>query len=277
VIKLGLIGTSIARSRMPQFQRLAGERTGHPLDYALFDIEGGDPRRFEETFRACAEGGFRGVNVTYPFKELAAARIAVEDPSVRALGAVNTVIFGGGIARGFNTDHTGFRRAYRGRFGERPAGRVALIGAGGVGRAIAFALPTLGASEIRLFDLDATKAEALAAALRAAGAEVLLCSSAEDAATDADGIVNGTPVGMYFQPGCPIAADALRGLRWAFDAVYTPEDTELLQAARAAGLDVLSGFALFLGQAADAFEVFTGARLSDADVAAIEREIRAAG
>jgi shikimate dehydrogenase len=277
VIRLGLIGTSIARSRMPLFQRLAGERTGHPLDYALFDIEGGDPLGFDATFKACAEDGLHGVNVTYPFKERAAARVAVEDPRVCAIGAVNTVIFGEGVARGFNTDHTGFRRAYRGRFGDRPAGRVALIGAGGVGRAIAFALPALGASEIRLCDLDAAKAEALAGALRAAGAEVLPCASAEDAAAGADGIVNGTPVGMYFQPGCPIAADALRGLRWVFDAVYTPENTELLQAARAAGLETLSGFALFLGQAADAFEAFTGARLSDADVAAIERDIRAAG
>ena len=272
MIKLGLIGTSIARSRMPLFQRLAGERTGHPLDYALLDIAGGDPQGFDATFRGCAEGGFHGVNVTYPFKELAAARVAIEDPRIRTLGAVNTVIFGAG---GHNTDHSGFLRAYRGRFGDRPAGRVAAIGAGGVGRAIAFALPALGASQIRLFDLDGTKAQALAAALRAAGADVALCASAEDAAADADGIVNGTPVGMYFQPGCPIAADALRGLRWAFDAVYTPEDTELLQAARGEGLDVLSGFALFLGQAADAFEAFTGARLSDADVAAIEREIRA--
>jgi shikimate dehydrogenase len=277
VIKLGLIGASIARSRMPLFQRLAGERTGHPLDYALLDIDGGDPLEFGATYNACAEGGFHGVNVTFPFKELAATRVAIEDPRVRALGAVNTVTFGKGGPRGCNTDHTGFLRAYRGRFGDRPAGRVALVGAGGVGRAIAFALTALGASQIRLFDLDGTKAQALAAALRAAGADVTLCASAEDAAAGADGIVNGTPVGMYFQPGCPIAADALRGLRWAFDAVYTPEDTELLQAARGAGLEVLSGFALFLGQAADAFEAFTGARLSDADVAAIEREIRAAG
>ena len=81
---------------------------------------------------------------------------------------------------------------------------------------------------------------------------------------------------MHYKPGCPVDEAALGGQRWAFDAVYTPEDTELLQAARGRGLDVFSGFGLFLGQGADAFEIFTGVTLTEADIAALERDIRAA-
>ena len=278
MIKLGLIGKAIQRSNMPLLQRLAGARTGHPLDYALLDIADGDPARFDATFRACADGGFRGVNVTHPFKERAAAQVSIEDPRVRAIGAVNTVTFDAGGARGRNTDYTGFLRAWRWRFGDRPAGTVAIIGAGGVGRAIAFALTALGAPEIRVCDVDGDKAATLAAALRAArpATAIAVYPGAEAAVAVADGIVNATPVGMHYMPGCPVDAAALGGQRWVFDAVYTPEDTELLQAARAKGLADFSGFGLFLGQGADAFEIFTGVALSDDDIAAIERDIRAA-
>jgi shikimate dehydrogenase len=277
-MKLGLIGKAIQRSTMPLLQRLAGERTGHPVDYALLDIADGDPARFDAAFRACADGGFRGVNVTHPFKELAASRVSIEDPRVRAIGAVNTVIFEAGGARGRNTDYTGFLRAWRWRFGDRPTGKVAIIGAGGVGRAIAFALSALGAPEIRLCDVDGDKADALAAALCVASpaTAIAVYTGAEAAVAGADGIVNATPIGMHYMPGCPADAAALGGQRWAFDAVYTPEDTELLKAARVKGLADFSGFGLFLGQGADAFEIFTGVALSDDDIAAIERDIRAA-
>jgi len=277
-MKLGLIGKAIQRSNMPLLQRLAGERTGRPVDYALLDIADGDPARFDATFRACADGGFRGVNVTHPFKERAASRVSIEDPLVRAIGAVNTVTFDGGGPRGRNTDYTGFLRAWRWRFGERPAGTVAVIGAGGVGRAIAFALTALGAPEIRLCDLDGDKARSLAAGLRAArpAIAIAVCGDAEAAVAGADGIVNATPVGMHYKPGCPVDDAALGGQRWAFDAVYTPEDTALLRAARGREIEVFSGFGLFLAQGADAFEIFTGVALSDDDIAAIERDIRAA-
>ena len=278
MIKLGLIGKAIQRSNMPLLQRLAGARKGCPVDYRLLDIADADPARFDEAFHACLDGGFRGVNVTHPFKERAAARVAIENPLVRAIGAVNTVTFEADGPRGRNTDYTGFLRAWRWRFGARTPGRVALIGAGGVGRAIAFALTALGAPEIRLCDLDRAKAEALAAALCRARLTVTvhLFDDAETAVAGAEGIVNATPVGMYYAPGCPVNEAALGGQRWVFDAVYTPENTELLQAARAKGIDVFSGFGLFLWQGADAFEIFTGVTLSDTDITALEREIRAA-
>jgi shikimate dehydrogenase len=74
----------------------------------------------------------------------------------------------------------------------------------------------------------------------------------------ADGVINCTPVGMSGRPGSAIPAHLLGGRRWAFDAVYTPADTEFLRAARAAGLETLSGYELFFQQGIKAFELFTG-------------------
>ena len=85
-----------------------------------------------------------------------------------ALGAVNTVVFGEAGPEGYNTDWSGFMAGYRNAFGERPPGRVCLIGAGGVGKAVAFGLIELGLEELALVERDLPKAEALAAALTAA-------------------------------------------------------------------------------------------------------------
>jgi len=276
-MKLGLIGTSIQKSRMPMLQTLAGARTGQAIEYVLLDQERNEPALFAQAFDRAVAEGYHGVNVTHPFKELAAARVRIEDPRVRAMAAVNTVLLGGGEARGFNTDYTGFLRAWRGRFGETASGVVALIGSGGVGRAIAFGLAALGAAAIRLFDVEGAKAQALADAVASINpaCEIALADSCEAAANGADGLVNATPVGMHHHPGCPVPEACLDGRRWVFDAIYTPMETELLALAAARGIDTLSGFKLFIGQGVDGFEIFTGVRLSDDDVAAIEREIRA--
>ena len=94
-IVLGLIGDNIAASQAPRLHRLAGELAGADVRYdRLIPRELG--KDFDEVFEGCAASGYRGVNVTYPYKERAAAKVRIDDPLVRAIGAVNTVIFGEG-------------------------------------------------------------------------------------------------------------------------------------------------------------------------------------
>lgn len=61
----------------------------------------------------------------------------------------------------------------------------------------------------------------------------------------------------------PLAAELIQGQKWAFDAVYTPMDTEFLLEANKKGLQVVSGFDLFFYQGIDAFEIFTGQQVTD--------------
>ncbi|WP_347312801.1 shikimate dehydrogenase family protein [Defluviimonas sp. SAOS-178_SWC] len=258
-LRLGLIGDNIARSRSPLLHRLAGAQNGMAVTYdSLIPRDLGQD--FDAVFATCASAGYRGINVTYPYKERAAAKVSIDDPLVRAIGAVNTVIFGTDGPKGHNTDYSGFVAAYQRVRGNVPPGPTLMIGTGGVGRAVAFGLIALGASEIRLVDRDRAKAEALADDLRKAAPALSITThdTAEAAAKGASGIINCTPVGMVGYDGTPVAAEALAGAGWAFDAVYTPPDTQFLTDAAEKGLTIVSGWELFFFQGVHAWRLFSG-------------------
>lgn len=265
LILLGLIGDNIAKSQSPRLHRLAGAQNGQSVRYdQLVPAEMG--KDFDGVFAHVAAAGYRGVNVTYPYKERAATKVVVDDPLVRAIGAVNTVVFDEGGPHGFNTDYSGFIAAYRRVRGDAPPGPVLMIGAGGVGKAVAFGLVALGLSEIRIADCDLSKAEALAVALVAARPGLVAQTGTDAAAlaAGASGIINCTPVGMVGYDGTPLPSASLTGGAWVFDAVYTPVDTQFLQDAAAEGLQVISGYELFFGQGVDAWRIFTGLPLDEA-------------
>jgi shikimate dehydrogenase len=264
-LRLGLIGDNIGASRAPLLHRLAGSQHGLDVTYdRLVPREMGKP--FDALFDHVAQAGFRGINVTYPYKEKAALRVRINDPLVQAMGAVITVLFGKDQPEGFNTDYSGFLSAYRAARGDTPPGVVLLIGAGGVGRSLAFALAGLGASELRIADLDSARAGAVATALRASFPDlsITLGQKAADMANGVEGILNATPVGMVGHDGTPLPRDAMPARGWAFDAVYTPVDTAFLTDAAASGLTTISGYELFIGQGVDAWHLFAGLPLDEA-------------
>ena len=264
-IRLGLIGDNIARSQSPRLHRLAGMQNGVRVTYdSLVPVDMGQD--FNQVFAEVAASGYRGINVTYPYKERAATKVVIDDPLVRAIGAVNTVVLDAGGPHGHNTDHSGFVAAYRRVRGEAPPGPVLMIGAGGVGKAVAFGLLALGATRIAIADRDLSKAQTLAAALTAARPGLLTQTGVDAAplAAGAEGIINCTPVGMVGYPGTPLPRTALAGAAWAFDAVYTPVDTGFLTDAKAEGLQIISGYELFFGQGVDAWAIFTGLPLDEA-------------
>jgi shikimate dehydrogenase len=264
-IRLGLIGDNIARSKSPRLHRMAGGLTGLEVTYERL-IPRDMGLTFADTFARARGAGFRGINVTYPYKEVVARMVALPDPRVAAIGAVNTVVFGPDGPQGFNTDFTGFKRAYAGVMGDAAPGTVCLIGAGGVGKAVAFGLLDLGAEVIRCVDLDPAKAEGLAAALRAAAgpSRIEVATDPAQAALGAQRLVNCTPLGMVGIGGTPLPRAAMGGAAWAFDAVYTPVDTDFLRDATAEGLRIISGYELFFGQGVDAWDIFTGVPLDHA-------------
>ena len=263
-LQLGLIGDNIAASRSPLLHKIAGEQNGMDVSYLRLVPREMD-KDFDGVFQYAKDNGYRGINVTYPYKEYVTKFLQVDDPLVRGIGAVNTVIFGEGTPKGHNTDYSGFMSAYRNVRGDRGPGAVLMIGTGGVGRAIAFGLVGLGCTELRLVDRDTAKAEALAADVRKTAPEVkVVCgSNAEALADGAQGIVNCTPVGMVGYDGTPLAEWAMAGAAWAFDAVYTPPNTQFLTDAKANGLDIISGWELFFFQGVHAWKFFCGAPLDE--------------
>lgn len=258
-VRLGLIGDNIAASQAPRLHRLAGRLLSRPTTYdRLVPRERG--ATFDEVFEAARRDGYRGLNITYPYKERATRHVTIADPLVAAMGAINTVVFEDGGAKGYNTDYSGFVAALRtGLHGAAP-GRALVIGAGGVGRAIAFGLVALKVAGLAVVDQDIAKAEALANAVAGVAPDlpIAIGTDARRLVPGCDGLVNATPVGMVGYGGTPLEAGCMAGARWAFDAVYTPVETPFLIDARAGGLTVIPGYELFFAQGIDAVEIFHG-------------------
>lgn len=259
---LGLIGAKIGRSISPAMHEAAARALGFDLHYHLIDTDrlGLGERDLPRLLDSARLLGFTGLNVTHPFKEAVVRHLDMVEGVAAALGCVNTVVFREGRMIGHNTDHSGFVAGWSRALPGLKPGRAALIGAGGAGRAIAHALLALGAVALRVTDLDDARAQALAAELRAAhpAVSVAVAPDARAVAEGADGIVNATPVGMHAYPGNPVPAAILGGMKWASDAVYTPLETEFIAAARRAGVAVMTGQELAIGQAVDAFALFLG-------------------
>jgi shikimate dehydrogenase len=130
-------------------------------------------------------------------------------------------------------------------------GAAAVIGAGGVGKAIAFALCGLNVFGIRIFDTDRVRAERLAGFL-AARRGIVVAQRVEDALKGALGVVNGTLVGILPSRATPVPAALLHEGLWVADAVYIPLMTPMLAAAQAKGARIMTGRELAIYQAAGA-------------------------
>jgi shikimate dehydrogenase len=266
-LRLGLIGDNITQSQAPRLHRLAGAQHGITVTYdRLVPKDLG--QSFDQVFARCQSNGYRGINVTYPYKELVVPKLRIEDPLVRAIGAVNTVIFGHDDPVGHNTDYSGFVAAYARIRQDCETGPVLLIGTGGVGRAVAFGLVALGTADLRLVDRDQDKARSLAAALKSVQPEMKITISDDviQASEGAAGLINCTPVGMVGYEGTPLPHTAMANAEWAFDAVYTPADTQFLIDAAAQGLSVISGWELFFYQGVHAWAFFSGVSVDEAQM-----------
>ena len=261
----GLIGAPIAQSAAPAMHEQAAEALGARCHYQLIEVAGADAAELRALLDGVRRLGFAGVNVTFPYKEAVVPLLDEMSPGASAIGAVNTVVVRDGRLIGHNTDTTGFERAIGDLVAGSNHGPVALIGAGGVGKAIAFALANLGVVEISIFDADRVKAERLAMQLRGR-MEARVADDVANALQSAAGVVNGTPVGMLPDRGMAVPEALLHRDLWVADAVYTPLWTPLLTAARARGAKVMTGRELAIYQAADAFELFTGLKPSVAAI-----------
>jgi shikimate dehydrogenase len=262
----GLIGAPIAHSASPAMHERAAAALGVRCHYHLIEVAGAG----REQLRALLDGvrnlGFAGVNVTFPYKEAVVDLLDELSPGAAAIGAVNTVVVVGNKRLiGHNTDTTGFARAVETLVTGSGHDAIAVIGAGGVGKAIGFALAGLLVSELRIFDTDRAKAEHLAALLKGHRG-IRIADSIEDALCGAVGVVNGTPVGMLPSRATPVPEALLRRDLWVADAVYSPLWTPLLTAAKAKGAKVMTGRDLAIYQAADAFELFTGLKPSTVEM-----------
>lgn len=248
--RLGVCGWPVAHSRSPQMHHAALRAAGLAhWRYLRLPLP---PELFAETVAALPAAGFRGVNVTIPHKEAALALADTASDAARAIGAANTLTFEGGRMHADNTDAPGLLAAL-------PAGfdvtnRTALVlGAGGSARAVVWALRQAGAADVAIWNRTPERASALASALG---------GRAVEAPGPAEIVVNCTSVGLRRGDApfkaLPLDADSLGAGSLVVDLVYRDGGTELLEAARARGADVVDGLEILVAQGAASFERWTG-------------------
>ena len=267
---VGLIGDGITSSLTPPMHEAEPDAHGVRYLYRL-NLDGASAPALLD---AAALLGFNAFNITHPCKQSVMEHLHELSDAARALGAVNCVVIGeDGSFYGDNTDYSGFIAGLkRGlpQVAENPARleHVVQLGAGGAGSATAYALCRLGVRHLSLFERDAAKAQGLAEQLGGLFPQTRIEVLSDDerlieALLQAQGLVNATPVGMHVHPGMPLSESALsagvlrEGL-WVADVIYLPQQTQLVRAARAAGCEVLTGGYMAVGQAVDAFRLFTG-------------------
>jgi shikimate dehydrogenase len=258
----GLLGNPVSHSLSPPMHEAAYRELGMDARYVTFE-----PQR--ENLETAIEGaqalGINGLNVTIPFKQDVLG-LCEPDELARRIGAVNTVDLSGPLT-GHNTDAVGVTRALS-HHDVSLAGRAVVVGAGGAGRAAAFALADEG-MDIAIANRTVERAHELATEIDGAGGHGL--GELDSLVAGADVLVNATSVGMDSDRS-PVPGAALHGDLAVLDAVYSPVETKLLREAAAAGATTVDGAWMLLYQGVGAFERWTG---REAPVEAMNEALRA--
>lgn len=205
--------------------------------------------------------GIRGVSVSMPYKESCIPFLDHLDPSAARIESVNTIVNDDGVLTGYNTDYLAVRELVR----PGPRGEFAVRGSGGMAKACLAALVDEGFTAGTVVARSEERGRALA--------ERYGVTWAPGVEPGVDLLVNATPIGMVGGPERDELAfpeGVIAAARAVVDVVFQPVDTPLVLAARAAGVPVVTGDAVLLGQAAEQFVMYTGVRPAPEQVRAAE-------
>jgi shikimate dehydrogenase len=247
-----VIGWPVSHSLSPALHNYWLAEHHLPGNYVALPIE---PEHLREMLPTLPMLGLKGVNLTLPHKERVLPLLASADDTARAIGAANTLIFNAdGSIHGTNTDAYGFMENIRPHLTGK--GKAVMLGAGGAGRAVAYALREEG-FDVTIINRSLEKAQNLADAF---GLTAQPWEWRGRALAGADLLVNATSLGMKGQGELDLDLAALPSHALVTDIVYSPLVTPLLVAALARGNPVVDGLGMLLHQAVPAFEAWFGVR-----------------
>lgn len=263
-----LLGYPLGHSLSPEIHNTAFQAQGIDMAYLCMEVHPDNLKTAIEGFKAAR---FIGSNVTIPHKQ-AVYRIVDElSDQAKAVGAVNTIVSrfnaDGEVERlfGDNTDIKGFLDPLEDWNAELMGKEMAVLGAGGAARAVAYAMLTAyQPSTLTIVARNATKADQLAKDLTVYDSDqVLRVSSFADArpaVRNSRLLVNATPVGMHHQRDATPwghASDFFES-QIVYDLIYNPQETRVMKEAKARGAITLGGLEMLIRQAAASYVQWTG-------------------
>ena len=266
-----VIGNPIAHSKSPEIHPRYAAQTGQDLVYerCLAPLDG-----FAATVQRLVAEGYRGANVTLPFKLEAVGVCTRLEERARAAGAVNTLVFADGEIVGDNTDGPGLVADIT-----RNAGvsirdkRVLLLGAGGAARGALLPLIQERPREIVIANRTLPTAEALARDFGGYFGQFGVPIAARGFAQvegSFDIVINATSSSLAGEVP-PIASSVFGPDAFALDMMYGNQPTVFMDFASRHGATVRDGLGMLVEQAAEAFAIWRGVRPDTADVLTILR------
>ncbi len=268
--RYGVVGNPVAHSKSPQIHAQFAAQTGQQLVYERVLA----PRdAFVNVIADLRQQGWRGVNVTVPFKEQAFALSQVLTDRAKAAQAVNTLSFDAGQIHGDNTDGAGLVFDLTHNLHCTLAGaRVLLIGAGGAARGVVKPLLDAGVPELVIANRTPEKAQYLTTQF-SSNTTVKSALLAECTASF-DIVINATSAGLAnAAPALPAAClrAGLQNGTLAYDMVYSQQPTVFMQWAARHGARTADGLGMLVAQAAESFFIWRGVRPDMAQVLAALR------
>ena len=252
-----VMGWPVMHSLSPLMHNTWMEQEGLKGTYVPLAIE---PGTLEPALRALHPLGFAGCNLTIPHKLDAMTIVDEVDEVARKIGAMSCVVVReDGTLFGTNNDWLGFVGNLKQFFPDFRAdtGPVTVIGAGGGGRAVCYAMLDQGAREIRL--VNRTPEEPALIAAEFGGPITPVAWAERHAALDgAVMVINATSQGMKGEPALDIQLNTLPVSALAVDIIYTPPETPFLAAARMRGNPTLNGLGMLLHQGPAAWKRWFG-------------------
>lgn len=246
----GVIGYPIKHSLSPAMHNAAFRHLRMNALYLALEVR---PDNVEDAIKGAKALGFKGLNVTIPFKESVLEYVEAKGIA-RKIRAINTVDLRN--MEGYNTDAYGALRALKENGVDVKGKSVLIVGAGGAARAIAFALAEEDATVV-ITNRTQERGLKLAEDVRKAG-ECIFYPLDRVEEINVDIIVNATPLGMEgFEKKLPVPESIIDDVV-VFDTVYNPMNTPLISLAKRKGCKVIYGMDMLVYQGAESFRIWTG-------------------
>lgn len=259
----GITGWPLAHTSSPELHNKGYKKHGMNCVYVPIRTQ-----KLAEAIRFCDSVGVQGMSVTVPHKETVLPELDRIDEEVADIRASNTIVKEDGVWAGYNTDASGFTKALQEFLGVEKLHhrRVAIIGAGGAARAIAYAIKKLGGKAC-VFNRTLTNAKIIADKYGFKAAP-LTPDSVFDLEIYSDIIIQTTSVGNgYYGPSNdtndPLYFYNFKGTENVYDIIYSPEITPMMSRAIASGCHVSNGYSMLKHQGYKQFKLFTGVDYGD--------------
>ncbi|MGL5206314.1 MAG: shikimate dehydrogenase family protein [Acidaminococcaceae bacterium] len=259
MVRFGLLGEKLGHSLSPKIHKLLFQELMIDGDYALLEVE----RAKLPSFLAEAVEKFDGLNVTIPYKKAVIPYLNNITREAASIGAVNTISFQDGAAKGYNTDYYGFGFLLNYNQIQVKNKKIAVLGSGGAARAVIQYLNDNDAEEIWVVSRNPGESSE---ELREMNLEVPLhfCDYSALAGCSGDVLINSTPVGMFPKvDASPVLREVITGFETAVDLIYNPAETVFLRYAQEEGKKIANGLLMLVAQAVAAEEIWLQRKIED--------------